>query len=131
MAVTYLYPSNAELKEIEQDLLPVLTEDDPLFELIPLEDEDTDIVLWEQEDNFIGLQQVRGINGSPGKVDAVAIKRYQMTPGYYGEFMELDEAELTRRRTIGSFNQTIKIDDLVRRRQEQLLDRELRRVKYI
>jgi hypothetical protein len=127
----YLYPTNAELYEIEQDLIPVLTEDDPIFQILPMETEDADLILWEQEDNFFGLQQERGINGAPGKVDAVGVNRWRLQPGYYGEFMEVDEQELTRRREFGSFNVPIKIDDLVRRRQEQLLERELKRVKWI
>lgn len=130
-ATQYLFPTSAELREIEQDLLPVLTEEDPIFELMPLEDEDADVILWEQMDTYYGLQQVRGINGEPPSVVAVDINRYRMEPGYYGEFMEVDEAELTRRRIVGSFNQPIKIEDLVRQRQEQLLDRELKRIKYI
>lgn len=127
----YLFPSSAELREIEQDLLPVLTEEDPIFELLPLEDEDSDVILWEQLDNYTGLQNLRGINGEPPIIKTVGVNRFRMEPGYYGEGMEIDEAELTRRRQIGSFNQPIKIDDLVRLRQEHLLDRELKRIKYI
>lgn len=131
MATTYTFPTAAELMEIEQSLLPVLTADDPVFSILPMEDVDTDVVMWEQEDDWFGLQQVRGLNGEPGKVNRVGVNRYRMEPGVYGEFAEVDEAELVKRRVIGSFNQPISISDLVRKLQEHLLHRRLTRIKQI
>lgn len=128
---TFLYPTSAELMEIEQSLLPDLTEDDPLFSILPIEDLDADTVLWEQEDNWYGLQQVRGLNGDARRVNRTGMKRYRLEPGYYTDFVEIDEAELVRRRSAGSFNQPIDINDLVRKEQDRLLMRRLARIKYI
>lgn len=128
---TILYPTSSELSEIEQSLLPDLVQDDPIFQYFPMENQDADLIEWEQEDDYIGLQQVRGLNASTSKVSRVGQKKYQMQPGYYGEYLPIDEAELTRRRQIGTYNQVINVDDLIAKCQIQLLHRRLTRVKYI
>ena len=33
-----IYPQNAELRAIEQDMLPVLQRDDPIFGIMPIEE---------------------------------------------------------------------------------------------
>ena len=131
MAVTYLYPTAAHLTQIEQVKIPTLTMSDPLFALMPIENEDADLIMWEQMDNYTGLQGVRGINGQPSKVQNVGGKRYLMQPGYYGEYSEVDEAELTRRRAYGTFATSINISDLVMQRQDFLLNRRIDRIRYI
>lgn len=129
----YVYPTAIELKAIEQEKLPVLTMDDPLFSpgIMTIEEVDSDVLAWEQEDNYTGLQQLRGMNGQPGRVNKVGAKRYLMEPGVYGEFMTVDEKEITSRRPYGTFGGPINIDDLVARRQDQLLSRRIDRIRYI
>lgn len=131
MAVTYTFPTAADLIEIEQSLLPQLTQDDPLFDILPIENKDSDILMWEQKDDYYGLATARSLNAPATKVDPVGLKRYRMEPGYYAEFMSIDELELTRRRQIGTFNQNIDISDLVMDRQEMLLTRRIARIKKI
>jgi hypothetical protein len=128
---TYTYPTSVELTVIGQTLLPTLTEDDPIFDEMPIESVDAHLLRWEQRDNYKGLQQVRGLNGEPPKVSRVGHKQYQMVPGAYGEFVELDELELTTRRQLGSFNEPIRLDDLVGEAQEQLQQREIDRLRLI
>lgn len=131
MSNTYTYPSSAELQLIEQDKLPNLTEDRPIFDLMPIKEADSSVLLWEQLDNYRGLQQLRGVDGAPSRVKMVALNRYLMEPGYYGEFMQLDELELTQRRVPGTFGDVINIDDLVMARQDLLLQRRLDRIELI
>lgn len=128
---TFIYPSNAELKQIAQTKIPNLTQNRPIFEILPVVTKDADILRWEQKDNYIGLQQVRGLNGRPGRVNRVGGKQYVMTPGAYGEFTTIDELELTRRRPWGQFNGSVSIDDLVMECQDQLLGRRLDRIEKI
>lgn len=127
----FTYPTNLELREIEQDLLPVLTLNDPLFEHFPIATVNEDLLAWESSDNFIGLQSARGLNGDPVRVRNVGGRRWVMEPGYYGEFATIDEIELTRRRPLGAFAGTVDITDLVRKRQDQLLSREITRIRQI
>lgn len=101
------------------------------LELFPVVTQDEDKIRWEQLDNFTGLQQVRGLNGEPNRVTRVGSKGYEMQPGYYGEFQQIDEAELTRRRQLGTFGTPINVADLVGMGQRHLLVRELDRIELI
>lgn len=127
----FVYPTSAALKEIEQVKLPTLVQADPIFSILPIVEEDSHILMWEQEDNWTGLQQLRGLGGAPGEVQKVGSSRYLVTPGVYGERTTLDETELTIGRTPGTFNQPINISRLVMRDQDRLLARRLDRLKYI
>lgn len=128
---TYVYPTSARLMEIEQDLLPRLTNDDPIFQLFPIVSEDDDLLRWEQRDNYLGLQQVRGLNGQAPRVARVGAKGYIAQPGVYGEFVVIDEREITKRRRLGTFGEPIDISSLVLEGQEQLLQRRIDRMRQI
>lgn len=127
----FTYPTNAELREIAQDLLPRLAADRPVFAFMPIEEPDAFLVMWEQEDSYTGLQQIRGLNGAPPKVQRIGLKRFQMQGGVYGEYIPLDEVELTVRRQYGTFATPIDLSDLVMRAQRQLLVRRLDRIETI
>jgi hypothetical protein len=128
---SYTYPSSAELTRISQVLLPSYQDDDPIFDLFPMTSVDAHILKWEQFDRYQGLAQVRGLNGEPPKVKRIGIKQYQMVPGAYGEFVEIDEQELTVRRQIGTFGDPINLDDVVTQAQEHLQQREVDRIRLI
>lgn len=102
-----------------------------VFDFFPIADVDAHLLKWEQKDNYLGLQQIRGLNGEPPRVKRIGHKSYQMAPGAYGEFVAIDEQELTTRRQIGTFGDTITVDDLVSEAEEQLEQRELDRVEQI
>lgn len=129
---TYQYPTNYKLKSIEQDKLPVLTENRPAFKIMPVEDANTTVLRWEQKDNYTGLMAVRGVGGSPSRVNRVGSKEYIATPGVYGEFIRLDEQELLDRRALGdATGAPIDITDLVTEAQDQLLERRLNIIESI
>lgn len=128
---TYTYPTNSELNAVAQDKLPNLMANRPIFEILPIKNKDSHLVEWEQKDNYVGLQQIRGLNGPPIRVKRVGGKRYMMQPGVYGEFVVIDEQELTTRRQWGSYNAPVSIDDLVMECQDQLLGRRLDRIEKI
>lgn len=127
----YDIPNLVALQEVEQEILPVLTMNDPLFDLFPIDSEDAATIEWEQKDNFAGLMAVRGINGNPGRVQKVGSKTYQMEPGYYGGFYPLDEKELTKRRQLGTFDDPINIDDLITEGLEHLMTQQVNRMRKI
>lgn len=127
----FIFPSNMELQAIAQDKLPRLTQERAGFKIMPLRDQDTHLLSWEQKDNYTGLQAIRGMGGQPGKVKKVGGKRYTMEPGIYGEHIPLDERELTARRQWGSFGTPVNVTDLVMEAQDQLLLRRLDRIESI
>lgn len=123
------YPSNAELMAIQQEFLPTLTLDDLSFQLMPIVTHDAAYVEWEQRDNFTGLQQIRGIDAEPPSVPSVGWKRWKMEPGIYGEWDYISEQAIIERRTPGTYNVPIKIDDLVIEKQDYLLSRRIDRLR--
>lgn len=129
--LTYTFPDAMQLKEVEQVLIPQLTEDDPIFDEFPIVEEANDRLVWEQLDNYTGLQQVRGLEGAPRAVRRVGSKSWDMEPGVYGEFMEIGEKELTQRRRLGTVQDLVNIDDLVGTATTHLLQRRLDRIRYI
>lgn len=131
MTTDFVYPSAIDLKEIEQDLLPRLQADRPIFSFFPIEESDDSVVAWEQEDNYLGLQQLRGLDGAPVKVARTGGKRYVMDPGTYGEFSVIPESEMTRRRPYGQLTAAIDLTEPVAKEQIRLLQRRLDRVELI
>lgn len=127
----FLYPTSAELKAVAQEKLPRLIKDRRIFQYFTLNDVESHRLMWEQRDNYLGLQQARGLGGAPAKVKRIGAKRYDMEPGVYGEFIELDETELTLRRKWATFGTPIDVKDLVMEAQEQLLQRRLDRIEQI
>lgn len=111
--------------------MPRLTQDRPIFDIFPMRNVNESLLVWEQLDNFKGLQQVRGLAGQPQRVTAVGLRQYQMQPGIYGELMNVNETELTTRRVAGTWGSPIDITDLVLEKQDQLLQRRLDRIEYI
>jgi len=131
MPSLFTFPTSADLEEIEQDMLPRLEADRPLSQFFPTENKDADVILWEQMDSYYGLQQARGLNGEFPSVPKTQGRRTPMTPGVYGEFEPIDEAELTTRRKYGTFAEPIDISDLVAPIQTKLLQRRLDRQEWI
>jgi hypothetical protein len=128
---TYQFPDAVELRKIEQQKLPRLMAERPIFDVFPIREVNSHLVEWEQQDNYIGLQQVRGLNGAPPKVARIGLKRYAFQPGVYGEFSMIDEIELTRRREMGTFGDQVNIDELVMGEQDRLMLRYLDRIELI
>lgn len=131
----WVYPSAMRLRLVAQELVPRLAASRPLFAPggpFPIVNDDVDILMWEQKDNYRGLQQVRGLGGQPARVQRTGVNRYLMEPGYYGEFEHIDERELTKRRQFGGNpDQPVDISDLVRDAQDKLLLRRLDRQEQI
>lgn len=127
----YSYPTAKELTQIGQDFMAAMTLDDPIFKHFPVRNVDAHLLQWEQRDNYKGLQMVRGLNGEPGRVAAIGGRRFIMEPGVYGEFLPIQEDELTTRRQWGSFGTPIDLTDLVTEKTQQLVAREVARMRQI
>lgn len=133
MPPIYVYPKTKHIEEVEQKLLPDLSGSNPIFSIFPFDSDRRHLIEWEQEDNYIGTQQLRGYNGMPLSVTRVGAKRFKAEPGVYGEFVTLDEEELTIRRDRASYGGggPIDVSDLVGVAAKQLLVRRLNLVRKI
>lgn len=130
--MAYIYPTTRELRRIAQVLLPNLTRNRLGFQLLPLRTVDAHALEWAQLDDVLGLQQGRGLNGQPARVQRLGGKRFMLEPGVYGEWATIDEREITTRRPWGASDSiNINISDLVRECQDQLLQRRLDRQEWI
>lgn len=126
----FALPTSADLKEVEQAMLPLLTQDDPIFESFPIVEEDADVLLWEQRERYTGLQNARGLGGEYQAVDMVPLKRFWTPFGEFGEHFPIDEAMLKRMRKPGTFGTPISIADVVGPAQEYALQRRINRIRY-
>ena len=128
MATNWSYPEGSDLEEIAKITLDELqlNRNSPILAAFPSVSHEWDDIRWYQEDNATGLMNWRGLGGKPRAVQALGYQEYRATPGVYGDFMQVEEEELTRRSLLGSRGtRKVDVSDLVGRRLKQLLVREL------
>ncbi len=128
---SFVYPTNMELTQIDQDFLPVLSQSNPIFELFPLKERDASVLKWEQRDNYLGLMQARGQQGEYPSIQSVAINAFELTPGRYGEHALIMGKEIEDRRGFGQVNAPIDVRDIVVERLEQTATRHFNLMSYI
>lgn len=123
----YTYPENIELSQIQQTYLGRMVAESAAFSIFPRMTSEATTIKWEQLDNYYGLTQIRGINGSPSSVKKTGIRQYSCTPGYYGEYESIDEAEILDRRKIATFGTPINLEELVMIASNKLMQRQVAR----
>lgn len=128
---TYEYPTNSELMLIDRELAAVLTMDDPIFQIMPIVDVNAFDLLWDIPANITGLTNLRGLNGQPGNVSRLGANRFRVRPGVYGEFLTIDEEEMTTRAQLGTYNIPADVTDLVRECQDQLITRRISLIRKV
>lgn len=126
---SYIYPTNAEITEVAQTLLPTLTANDPIFDFFPITERNAPLLVWDQEDNYVGLQGLRGVDGAPQRVKRAGVSRFTQQPGVFGEYTEIDEMELMFRAPSGTFGGAVDVEDLIMRCTKQLVNREYNRIR--
>lgn len=130
--VNYEYPTTRELIEINPEKIVNITRNRPTFRFFPTtEDNRAWRIEWTQRDNYRGFQQLRGLNGEPSYVKQVGAKRFSAEPGVYGEYMTLDEKELTMRASVYNPGEPVDITDLVTEKQDILNAREIDLIEFL
>lgn len=131
MDINYQYPTTRELKEINPEKIIDLTRERPTFEIFPTVESKLWTLEWTQKDNYKGFQQLRGINGEPSYVTMVGDRSFSAKPGVYGEFMTVDEEQMTLRAAQNDPTQPVDITELVTERQDYLNKREVDLLEFI
>lgn len=127
----FLYPTNRELITIGPEKVARLTPARLGFTLMPMRRVNAGIIQWQQRDNYRGLQQLRGLDGSPNYVKPVGNNLFSYTPGVFGEYGTVTETELMNRAGSVSADVPIDVTDLVTGWQDLLIQRELDRIEQI
>ncbi len=130
--MAYTWPTPADLRKIEAVKVDNLLEGNPLASILPMRDENTHFLEWEVEDNNYGLQQVRGLNGPPARVNKTGSQKFIEEPGVYGEYYHFNELEMTElARVVGTVNEVETVDGMIAKATSNLADRFARRWNYI
>ena len=126
----FVYPTSFSFTEIQPDLLARGREGRLGLDIIPPVNDDAAKVRWVQKDNYFGLQNLRGLDGNPTRVQRIGQKVYEYEPGVFGEFIDITETELTiRSQNLNVATTPIPINDLVLDADQQLIGREFDRME--
>lgn len=90
-----IYPDSRVLRRINPEKIQDLQRPRPTFGIFPVRDYAVWRLEWEQRDAYRGFQQLRGLNGQPSYVKMHGGQRFSQEPAVFGEFMEIDEAQMT------------------------------------
>lgn len=123
--INYQYPISRQLRRINPEKIQDLQRPRPTYRIFPVRETQEWRLEWEQRDNWRGFQQLRGLNGQPSYVKLQGLKRFSQEPGVFGEFMEVDEAQMTTRAQLAPEGAPVDIADLILERQEYLNAREV------
>lgn len=128
---TYLYPEARELREIGPTLVQNETDNDVLFQVMPITTSDAAMIQWTVEDDALGLQNLRGLDGADIHVTPTGNASYASEPGYYGDVDVITERELTLRGGSVIGEAVVNVADLVARKFRLLVQREMNRIRQI
>lgn len=128
--INFTYPTTIELQEIQRVFQPQFVAEDPIFEFFPIVTKNSWRLKWRQRDNFIGLQNVRGLGGEFQVVNKVGAKEYDMEPSVYGEAIQWGEEELTEKAQMASLTEPVSINDEITEGVQQLEFRQTMRIRH-
>src|SRR3954466_13574432 len=110
----YIYPTSVELRSIEPELMTRDRASRLGLQIMPIRNVRAAKVRWTQRDNFKGLQQLRGLDGEPTRVQRVGQKTFEYEPGVFGEYLDVTETELaTRSQGVDVLTVPVNVEDLV------------------
>ncbi len=129
---TYTYLEASDLTRISSDLIQVASLSDPILrDVFPIVKRNTAKLRWRVDDNNVGLMALRGLDGEPTRASVPGHKWYEESPGYFGEFMDVTETEMTERANDEDITRPINVNDLVADRQTTLTYRQTNRMRQM
>ena len=127
---SFVYPEALQFFEIQQDLMPRAEATRVGLQILPNKATPTFKIRWSQDDNNYGLMPFRGLNGRPSKLNRLGTNVFEQEPGVYGEFIELEEQELTERAALADITRPIDISELIFKCNDQIVQRQAERKEY-
>ncbi len=132
MPFTYVYPKSKQVVEIQRQYMQPQIDADPIFKVFPFRQRDVAELRWNQPDVSYGLQHFRGLEGEEGRVISTGLTETVFEPGYYGEYTQATEKEITQRARVDLTNDSVAIPagEIVAERDSLLMDRSVARKRY-
>jgi hypothetical protein len=92
----FIWESPIKMKELESLFVMKERMSNPLAADITVDQEDIDVFAYKIMDDFGGMQKGRGLDGHTTPIEKGGHTEVTYTPGYYGEFYQMTEAEKLR-----------------------------------
>lgn len=105
--------------------------EDPFFKAFPLADRDTWLVKWDQRESPYGLLPQSQLDAAPELMTATGDRIYEVEPGVYRGYTEINESELTKARQEGTLADPINIPDRLGRIMLDLGEMTVNRIRKI
>lgn len=125
-------PTAAEVQRLQMELFPRYLAGRLGLEILPFKSTEMPNIVFQQPDNFRGLQPFRGLDKPTQHIP----KRYnpwgtlcQIEPGYWGEHDDLNEEIMTKWGGIAC-NTMLDLTEYTTMLQNQLLERRANRIEY-
>lgn len=133
MPAVYTYQDTAVINEIAPDLIQQNALNDPIFIHYPIRERNQSKLRWRIKDNYRGLMGMRGYDGAPARVLRPGENLFEVLPGIFGEFGQLEESELTERAKGFPANMEVScpVDDMVTEWQGVLTTRQTQRMRQM
>lgn len=126
----FIYLTTYESRTIQQEYIQRGREGRVGLDVMPLVSKNVAKVRWTQADNYTGLQNLRGMDGRPTRVNRVGMKTLEYEPGVFGEYVTITETELTNRAgSLDVATTPIDISDLTNEADSVLIGREWDRIE--
>lgn len=127
----FTFPDNASLQQLETERSRVIDQNSAGAMVMPLATEDADTILWEIRDDVRGLM-FRRFPDEPFPIRKdTGLKRFVMEPGRFGEQRKMDERQIERMRSIGTFGTPIDVGAELSRMMEDIAIQEHQLIEYI
>lgn len=129
-----IYPTNAEFRMLQQELMPRYTENRLGFQLMPFAESEFATIYFDRPDIFKGMQQWRGLKQGSKFVNEGRANPYgqrcEVQPGYWGEFDRVEEDLLTRGAQFGTASSVFDLTEHMVRMDRNLLERQYNRIEF-
>lgn len=114
--LTFTFPTNVQLNLLTQEFQINTAAFIGIGRIAPVLPVETYFVEWDQLDNEVGMTGAHALGTEPKIVarPGSVLRRYE--PGHFKESEMIDEGEILRARTLGTFGNVLNLDDTVARR---------------
>lgn len=116
MGVTLTYPTNTELDLLQQKFQANPADYIGIREVAPIENYKTYYVEWDQLDDDFGMTSPHVLGTMPRIESRPGSSRRQYDPANFKQSEMIDEGEILRSRSLGTFGQTVDLSTEVSRR---------------